>query len=247
MRFPNTPVRRRWIRLVLLFCALTSVRAAVAPLRAQAQAPAVPAPLLDALSITVRRDSATVARGTLRFRQVRTGAEVELVASGIVVRKGLRVTAELRIDSAYQLRRYVSESRDSANRVVERIVVTSAGGRVTLERITPRRRAVREFLAKRDLVVLDSLAVVPFLALAGLGARSTPLQFLDVRRSTITAVTLASGAPVDLPVADVTVTGFPVTVTGLPAGLRWWRDTRGHLLRVSWAGGGEVLRDDPPT
>ena len=60
-------------------------------------------PLLDALSITIQYDTTTVARGSMRFRQVRTGTDLELLASGIVVRRGLRVTAELRTDSLFSL------------------------------------------------------------------------------------------------------------------------------------------------
>ncbi len=247
MRFPHTP---DWILRtahLLVACLVSSAAGAAVVTPACAQATAPLAPLLDALSITVRLDSATVARGTLRLRQVRTGAEVELVASGIVVRKGLRVTAELRTDTAFQLRRYVSESRDSANHVVDRIQVRSAGGRVTLERLTASRRSVREFLAQRDLMILDSLAIVPFMALAGLGVRGTPVPFLDVRRGSIDPARLAQGAASVLPVADVAVTAIPVRVSGLPGALEWWRDARGHLLRVTWSSGAQVLRDDPPT
>ncbi len=204
-------------------------------------------PLLDALSIRVERDSTTVARGTLRYRQFRIGNDIELVANGIVVRKGMRVTAELRTDSTFSLRKYVAESRDSSGRVIDRIQVTSAGGRVTLERVTPTRRTVREYIARRELVLLDSAAVVPFLALAALGARTTSLTILDVRRGTLTAATLTIGAPVDLPIADVIVSGMNVTVRGLPDELSWWRDARGRLLRVTWGGRHRVLREDPPT
>lgn len=202
--------------------------------------------LLDALSITVQLDSAAVARGSLRFRQVRTGADVELVASGIVVRRGLRVTAELRTDSAFALRRYVAESRDSAGKLIDRVQVTSAGGRVTLERVTPTRRMVREYVAQRDLVILDSASVVPFVALAGLAQRAASLAFLDVRRGTLTTGQTSLGTPVELTVAEVIVSATPVSVAGLLTPLSWWRDTRGRLLRVAWGTRSRVLRDDPP-
>ena len=213
-------------------------------LRGQA---AAPTPLLDALSITIQLDSTTVARGSMRFRQFRTGNDVELVISGIIVRRGQRVTAELRTDSAFVLRRYVAESRDSAGRIVDRVRVTSAGGRVTLERVTASRRTVREYLAQRDLMILDSAAVVPFVALAGLVPRAASLTFLDVRRGSLTTARMTIGAEVELSVADIIVRGTPVSVSGLATSLSWWRDARGHLLRVVWGGRSRVLRDDPPT
>ena len=224
-----------------------SSAALLAPLGGPAQAQSSPSPLLDALSITVQRDSATVARGTMRYRLTRTPTDVELVATGIVVGRGLKVTAELRTDSTFALRRYVAESRDSAGRLVDRVLVTSAGGRVTLERVTPTRRSVREFLAQRELMLLDSAAVVPFLALAGLGSRMTPLALLDVRRGTLATGTLSLGPQATLALGEVAVTGVPVSVSGLGGTLRWWRDAKGHLLRVSWGPRTEVLRDDPPT
>jgi hypothetical protein len=206
-----------------------------------------PSPLLDALSITVQYDTATVARGSMRFRQVRTANDVELLASGIVVRRGLRVTAELRTDSVHTLRKYIAESRDSAGRIVDRVQVTSAGGRVTLERVTPTRRMVREYVAHRDIMILDSAAIVPFVVLAGLAQKPSLIAFLDVRRGTLTQAQTAPGAQVDLSVAEVTVSGTPVAVTGLALPLSWWRDAKGHLLRVVWGERSRVLRDDPPT
>jgi hypothetical protein len=164
-----------------------------------------------------------------------------------VVRRGLKVTAELRIDSTMTLRRYVAESRDSTGALIDRVQVTSAGGRVTLERVTPTRRMVREYVAQRDLVILDSASVVPFLALAGRAQRTTSLAFLDVRRGTLTTGQTTASAPVELSVAEVVVSGTPVSVTGLPTSLSWWRDTRGRLLRVAWGTRSRVLRDDPPT
>lgn len=243
MRFLHTPRRslraRRRSALAILIGTLAG-----APVAAQAPAPS---PLLDALSITVQFDSQTVARGTMRYRLNRTATDAELLATGIVVRRGLRVTAELRTDSTFALRRYVAESRDSAGRLVDRVLVTNAGGRVTLERVTPTRRSVREFAAQRDLMVLDSAALVPFVALAGLGSRLTPLALLDVRRGTVTTGTLSQGAPVELSLAEVAVSGVPISVTGLGGPLLWWRDARGHLLRVAWGTRSQVLRDDPPT
>jgi hypothetical protein len=236
-RFLHTPRQRGWAAALLLVCA--------GPRAALAQSGGTGA-LLDALSITVQVDSAPIARGSLRFRQFRTGTDVELVASGIVVRRGLRVTAELRTDSALVLRRYVAESRDSAGVLVDRVQVTSAGGRVTLERVTPVRRMVREFVAQRELVILDTASAVPFVALAGLSQRQATLAFLDVRRGTIATGTTTLGQAVDLSVAEVMVTGTPVSVAGLPSPLSWWRDTRGRLLRVAWGAGSRVLRDDPP-
>lgn len=204
-------------------------------------------PLLDALSITILYDSATVARGSMRFRQIRTGGDLELLASGIVVRRGLRVTAELHTDSLFALRKYIAESRDSAGRLIDRVQVTSAGGRVTLERVTANRRMVREYVAQRDIMILDSAAVVPFVALAGLAQRTSSIAFLDVRRGTLTTAQVTPGAEVELSVAEVVVSGTPIAVTGLAVPLSWWRDAKGHLLRVAWGGRSRVLRDDPPT
>ncbi|MCC7055157.1 MAG: hypothetical protein IT355_17925 [Gemmatimonadaceae bacterium] len=244
-RFIHTP---RWSsrarrRSVLAICLGTLGPLAATP--AGAQAPA--SPLLDALSISVQFDSVTVARGTMRFRQVRSGTDLALVTTGIVVRRGLRVTAELLTDSTLGLRRYVAESRDSAGRLIDRIQVTSAGGRVTLERVTPTRRSVREYAAQRDLVLLDTAAMVPFVTLASHAARSTPLFFLDVRRGTLSSGTLDYAPTAEISMAEVAVTGVPVTVTGLSTPLRWWRDARGRLLRVAWGGRSRLLRDDPPT
>ena len=244
-RFIHTP---RWSLRARRRSVLTlAVGALLAALAAPAQAQAPASALLDALSITVQRDSVTVARGTMRYRLTRTPTDVELVGTGIVVRRGLKVTAELRTDSTHALRRYVAESRDSAGRLVDRVLVTSAGGRVTLERVTPTRRSVREFQARRDLMILDSAAVVPFLALAGLGSRLTSLELLDVRRGTIATGTLAPGPQATLSLAEVAVSGVAVSVSGLGGALRWWRDAKGRLLRVSWGPQHEVLRDDPPT
>ncbi len=223
---------------------VSSVLVRVRPAVAQAASTGT---LLDALSLTVQLDSTSVARGSMRFRQYRTGNDVELVASGIVVRRGLRVSAELRTDSLYGLRRYSAESRDSSGRLVDRIVVTSAGGRVTLERVSPRRRTVREYLAQRELVIIDSAAIVPFVALAGRVHRDAGLAVLDVRRGTLTPATAVLGEPVELAVAEVIVTATPVTVSGLPDAIRWWRDAKGHLLRVIWGDRSRVMRDDPPT
>jgi hypothetical protein len=237
-RFPHTP---RWISWTTLLGLLGTAGGA---LRAQAT---VATPLLDALSITIQSDSTTVARGSMRFRQVRSGADLELLASGIVVRRGLRVTAELHTDSLFGLRKYVAESRDSAGHLIDRVQVTSAGGRVTLERVSASRRMVREYVAQRDLMILDSAAMVPFVALAALAQRSTTVAFLDVRRGTLTVAQVAAGAQVELSVAEVIVSGTPVVVTGLTGPLSWWRDAKGRLLRVVWGGQNRVLRDDPPT
>jgi len=236
-RFLHTPLRTNWASAATILGLLTS------PLAAQS-APA--ATLLDALSITVQQDSQSVARGSLRFRQLRTGADLELVATGIVVRRGLRVTAELRTDTAFVFRRYTAESRDSSGIVVDRIQVRSAGGRITMERTTPARRTVREFLAQRNLMIVDSAAVVPFVVLAGLGARVKSTAVLDVRSATLVSVQLSFGSPIDLLVADVMMPGTLVTMTGLPLPVCWWRDARGRLLRVAWGVSSRVIRDDPP-
>jgi len=236
--FPNTPVSSGWSALLAVAGLLG------APLHAQAPAST---PLLDALSITVQFDSGTVARGSARVRQVRTGTDVELVASGIVVQRGLRVTSELHTDTAYVLRRYLAESRDSAGTVVDRIQVTSAGGRITFERTTPSRRIMREYAAQRDLMILDSAAVVPFVALAGVGHRAATIQLLDVRSGRVNTATLRSGTMIDLSLAEVMVPGTPITVSGLSSPLRWWSDAKGRLLRVAWGERSRVLRDDPPT
>ena len=237
-RFLHTP---RWRCRALAAGALIAVSA---PLHAQSSAAA---PLLDALSITVQRDTAMVARGSMRFRQVRTTADLELLITGTIVRRGLRVYAELRTDSTFALRRYLAETRDSAGRMLDRVLVTSAGGRVTLERVTPLRRMVREYVAQRDLMVLDSATVVPFVALAGLNPRTTGVSLLDVRRGTLTPSQLTPGDPVELSVAEVVVTGTPVLVSGAISPLSWWRDARGRLLRVVWDARNRVLRDDPPS
>lgn len=237
-RFLHTPISTG---RALAFAVLI---AGAAPVGAQSGSTG---PLLDALSITVQYDSATVARGSMRFRQVRTGTDVELVANGIVVRRGLRVTAELRTDSTFALRRYVAESRDSAGRVIDRVQVTSAGGRITLERVTAARRMVREYVARRELVILDSASSVPFVALAAAVQRMGSLAFLDVRRGTLIVAQVSLGSPVQLSVAEVVVSGTPMQATGLPVTLSWWRDAKGRLLRVVWGGRTRVLRDDPPT
>lgn len=237
-RFPHTPPTSRWTGPIGLLLALGgSLQGQSAPVN----------PLLDALSITVQYDSATVARGTMRYRQIRSGGDLELLASGIVVRRGLRVTAELLTDSLFALRKYIAESRDSAGHLIDRVQVTSAGGRVTLERVTANRRMVREYVAQRDMMILDSAAVVPFVALAGLAQRTTTIAFLDVRRGTLTTAQVTPGEQVELSVAEVVVSGTPIAVTGLAVPLSWWRDAKGHLLRVAWGGRSRVLRDDPPT
>jgi len=235
--FPPTPRPARWGTLALLGFLLPS------PLVAQ---PTATPPWLDALSITVQLDSTTVARGSLRLRQIRTASDLELVANGTLVRKGLRVTAELRTDSLFGLRKYTAESRDSAGVLLDRVQVTSAGGRIILERVTPRRRLRREFPARRDLMILDSATVVPFVLLAGVTPRVGSLTFLDVRSGTVTAAQAAPGIATDLKVAEAIVSATPVTVTGLALPLTWWRDTRGRLLLVVWGARSRVLRDDPP-
>ena len=141
----------------------------------------------------------------------------------------------------------MAESRDSTGRLIDRVQVTSVGGRVTLERVTPTRRIVREYVAKRNIMILDSAAVVPFVALAGLAQRDTSIGFLDVRRGTLTTAQLSAGPQVELSVAEVIVTGTPIAITGLAVPLSLWRDAKGHLLRVAWGGRSRVLRDDPPT
>jgi hypothetical protein len=204
--------------------------------------------LLDALSITVQRDSAPDARGSMRYRIVRSGTDTELVASGILVQRGLRVTAELRTDTQYVFRRYLAESRDSSGRLVDRLLVTSAGGRITLERVTPLRRMVREFGARRDLVLLDSASAVPFVSIAARPAREDTVTVLDARRGVVTgAARLAVAASADLSVAEVVVTGTAISVPALPMTVTWWRDGKGRLLRVSWGTRLRIQRDDPPT
>ena len=219
---------------------------AVCPSVARAQA-AAPAPLLDALSITVANEATSVGRGTMRFRIVRTGTDVELLATGIVVRGGLRVTSEWHGDTTAALRRYISETRDSTNRIIDRIQVTSSGGRVTLERVTSQRRMVREFLAQRDLMILDTLALVPFVVLAQLPARSSDMPLLDVRRGELTPTPVLAGPRAELAVAEVMLSGTPMSTTGLRTPVTWWRDARGRLLRVVYGLGGRLMRDDPPT
>ena len=233
----HTPRPVRWGTLTLLGCLLTS------SLVAQ---PVATAPYLDALSITVQLDSVTVARGSLRLRQIRTINDLEVVANGTLVRTGLRVTAELRTDSLFGLRKYTAESRDSAGVLLDRVQVTSAGGRIILERVTPRRRLRREYAARRDLMILDSATVVPFVLLAGVTPRVGTITFLDVRSGTVTGAQTAPGTASDLELAEAKVSATPVTVTGLSLPLTWWRDTRGRLLRVVWGARSRVVRDDPP-
>jgi hypothetical protein len=211
-----------------------------------AQAPTVQSPLIDALSITVQRDSATAARGSMRYRLVRTPSDVELVTTGIIVRSGQRITAELRTDSALVLRKYVTEIRDTAGRLLDRIQLVSSGGRITLERVTPTRRSVREFLARRGVMVLDSVALVPFVALAAVGRGVTALDLLDVRRGNLTAASLSTGLGVEVSIAEVTLVATPVTVSNAAFPVEWWRDARGRLLRVTFGARGLMLRDDPP-
>lgn len=217
-----------------------------APLGAQAPAST---PLLDALSITVQVDSVEMARGSARFRQIRSGTDVELVANGIIEQRGrgLRLSSELRTDSTYTLRRYLAETRDSSGTVIDRIQVRSAGGRITYERTTPTRRIMREFAAQRDLMILDSASVVPFMALAGVGQRATVIPLLDVRSGRVKNARLTPGTSSDLPVAEAMVRGTPITVAGLSSPLRWWRDAKGRLLRVTWGERSGVFRNDPPT
>lgn len=212
---------------------------------AHAQTPTA-GPLLDALSITVQRDSATVARGSIRLRQFRTGTDVELVASGIVVRRGMRITAELRTDTVYAFRRYQAESRDSSGVVVDRITVLSIGGRITYERVTRTRRMAREFGAQRDLMIVDTAAVVPFVMLAGAALRSTPLAVLDVRTAALAPFVAEPAAPITVSIAEVLVSGTPVSLRASREALTWWRDARGRLLGASWGPRSRVLRDDPP-
>jgi hypothetical protein len=206
-----------------------------------------PSPLLDALSISVQQDSATVARGTMRYKTVRTGNDVELVATGIVVRRGLRVTAELHTDSLFGLRRYVAESRDSAGRVIDRVQVTNAGGRIVVERVQPSRRMVREYISQRHAVILDSVALVPFITLAAMTQRAGTLAFVDVRRGTLTIAATSVGALEQVMIADVAVDGQPFSASGGSAPLVWWRDAKGRLLRVIYGGHGRIIRDDPPS
>lgn len=210
-----------------------------------AQAP-TPGPLLDALSITLQRDSVTMARGSIRLRQFRTGTDVELVASGIVVRPGMRITAELRTDSTYAFRRYQSESRDGTGQVVDRITVSSSGGRITYERVTRTRRTAREFGAQRDLMILDTVAVVPFVMLAGAALRTTPLAMLDVRTARLAPSVAEPSAPITLSIAEVVVTGTRMALRASAQPLAWSRDPRGRLLGATWSGRSRVLRDDPP-
>ncbi len=237
-RLTNTPSRLAWATVIAL--AMTTVS------RILAQSPSA-GTLLDALSISVQYDSVTVARGSLRFRSVRVGSEAELLATGIVVKRGLRISAELRVDTLYSLRRYVAESRDSVGRIVDRVQVSSVGGRVTLERVTPGRRMVREFVAQRDLMILDTAAVVPFVALAWMSPRAGPVLLLDVRKGTLTSTAMSSGAPVGMTIAEAAVTGTTVSLSGAMGSLGWWRDVKGRLLRVVYGARGRILRDDPPT
>jgi hypothetical protein len=160
----------------------------------------------------------------------------------------MRLTTDLRTDSAYQLRRYVAESRDSAGRIVDRIQVTSQGGRVTLERVTPTRRMVREFPAQRDLLVMDSAAISPYMVLASQSL--TPrrsMVVLDVRAGTVVAIPVSLGAAAVVTVADVSLSGVPVVLGSPTAFVTIWRDAKGRLLRIIWSGQRRVLRDDPPT
>jgi hypothetical protein len=236
-RFPHTPSQAIRIGALLLL----SVPATLA-----AQAPAQTGGLLDALSLSVKTDTTTVARGTIRYRMARTGAELEMIATGIIVGGGSRVTAEFRTDTAGALRRYVAEVRDSTGRVVDRTQITSLGNRVTLERVTPARRLVREFFVPRDVMILDVAAVVPFVAIAARSGRATQMTILDVRRLTAETGSISADAVSDILIDDTRLRGTLMTFRGLTFPLRIWSDARGRLLRIAYGASFVTVRDDVP-
>jgi hypothetical protein len=68
-----------------------------------------------------------------------------------------------------------------------------------------------------------------------------------VRRGTLASARATPGVAEEIAVAEVRMMVTPVQVTGLPEVIRWWRDAKGHLVRVGWGERSRVLRDDPPT
>jgi hypothetical protein len=218
-------------------------------LACRATGQAAPAPtgaVLDAFAFTVRADTAVVARGSIRHRLIRTGAELEVSATGIVLRATSRITADLRTDTAGILRRYLAETRDSLGHVTDRVQVTVAGSRLTVERVTATRRITREFVNTRDLAVLDTAAIIPMVALAALRMRSASATLLDVRRMVSTAAALPADTATALAVGDVRLDAWISTISASPSPLRVWHDARGRLLGLTVARGYRIVRDEPP-
>lgn len=201
----------------------------------------------DALAVTLLDGPAVAGRGALRLRTERAGTGVDLVASGVVVRPGRRVTAELRADTLGGLRRYLAETRDSAGRVLERVEVVAAGGRVVLRRTAPGRRTVRELAAPRGLLLRDDDALVPLLIAAHLPASDDSVTVLDVRRGTEGRARPTTEGRTSLSIAEVPLDAWPVAIRG-PDGilLAWWRDARGRLLFAPLDAARTLRRDDPP-
>jgi hypothetical protein len=202
----------------------------------------------DALSVTLVDGPAVLGRGALRLRTERVGTGVDLVASGIVVRPGGRTTAELRADTTGAVRRYVTETRDSAGRVIDRVELVAAGGRMVWRRTAVGRRAVREFPAPRGLLLRDDEGLVPLLLAAARADSDDSVTVFDVRRGTH-----ARGRPTAAPrttvsIAEVPLDAAPMTVRGASGVLlAWWRDARGRLLFAPLDATRAVRRDDPPT
>lgn len=208
------------------------------------------APVPDALSVSIV-GGALPGRASLRLRVERatTGA-VDVVASGVVVSGGRRVTTELRTDTLLVLRRYVAETRDSAGAVIDRIEIVTAGGRLLLTRVAPGHRMVREFPVHRALLLRDDEALVPLLVAAaridGSLLRDV-VPVLDVRTGRMARGVATLEARRPLTIAEVPLEAVPVTLRIADgASFTWWRDARGRLLFAPLAGTRQLRRDDPP-
>ena len=229
--------------LAKVLCPLPFVALLGAPLTVGAQEPRS-----DALAVTLVEGPTVVGRGALRLRTERVGSGVELVASGVIVRPRGRTTAELRADTSGALRRYVAETRDSTGRVLDRVEVVAAGGRVVLRRTAVGRRTVRELPAPRTLLLRDDDGLVPLLIAAARPSwGGDSVTVLDVRRALPARGRPTDAARTTLSIADVPLEAVPVTVQGTAGALlSWWRDARGRLLFAPLDGTRALRRDDPP-
>jgi hypothetical protein len=226
---------------------LAPLSLAVAPVAfAQTATAATTGTLLDAFAITVRADTTVVARGTIRRRVIRIGTELEISANGIVVRGAIRTTAELRTDTAGVLRRYLAETRDSTNRVIDRVQVSVLGGRLTVERVTPTRRSAREFFAPRNVMIVDTTALIPMVALAAAQSSGRSTTLLDVRGMTSATLTLPADSATALVVGDTRIDAWLSTLRASPSPLRLWRDARGRLLGAVVSARTTLQREEPP-
>jgi hypothetical protein len=204
------------------------------------------APVADALAVSLLEGTALLARGTLRLRIERTGTGVDVVATGVLVRPGERITAELRTDTLLAPRRYLAETRDSAGRVTDRVEVAIGGGRMVLTRTSAAHRMVREFPLARALLLVDDAALVPLLVAAAAQPRDS-VTVLDVRTGTLRRAVATSAAPTALTIAEVPLEVTPVSLRASDGTLgAWWRDPRGRLVHAPLAGTRQLRRDDPP-